>query len=144
MTGYVLDTNVVSEPLRPEPSETVLRWLARQDPEALFLTTTVVGEIAFGIEEKRRKGGSCARLDRWLRRILHEDFAGRILTYDVDAALLYGRVLVEARGGGRQPTVADVQIAAVARRDGMAVATRDVRGFEPLGVLVIDPWHDGT
>jgi toxin FitB len=141
VTPCVLDTNVVSEPLRPEPSEAVLQWLVRQDSEALFLTTTVIGEIAFGIEDKRRKGGSCARLDRWLHRLIHEDFAGRILTYDLDAALLYGRMLAEARGSGRQPTVADIQIAAVARREGMAVATRDVRGFEPLGVAVIDPWR---
>ena len=143
MTRYVVDTNVISEPLRPDPSDAALGWIARQEPDALFLTTTVIGEIAFGIERKRRKGGSCARLDRWLHSIIHEDFAGRILVYDVEAALLYGQLLAAAHASGRQPKVGDVQIAAAARREGMAVATRDARDFEPLGVVVVDPWRSG-
>ena len=143
MTRYVLDTNVISEPLRPDPSEAALGWIARQDPETLFLTTTVIGEIAVGIEKIRGRGDSCARLDRWLHRIVHEDFVGRILTYDIEAALLYGQLLAAAHASGRQPTVGDAQIAAVARREGMAVATRNVRDYEPLGVTVVDPWQFG-
>ena len=80
---------------------------------------------------------------RWLEALVQENFAGRILVFDVTAALIYGELVAAALARGRPPTVGDAQIAAVARRNGMAVASRDVRDFETLEVPVIDPWHGG-
>ncbi|MCS6780436.1 MAG: type II toxin-antitoxin system VapC family toxin [Geminicoccaceae bacterium] len=139
MSGCVLDTNLVCEPLRPRPSERVAAWFAAQDPARLFLTATVVGEIAFGIRllpAGRRRG----RLEAWLDRLVGELFADRILAYDREAALLYGALVAEARRAGRMVGTGDAQIAAVAKRHGLAVATRDVEDFETLGVAVVNPW----
>jgi predicted nucleic acid-binding protein len=141
MTGIILDTNVVSEPKRPAPDPKVRDWFASQDPSRLYLTTTIIGELAVGIE-RMPAGRRRTDFRRWLNALISEDFAGRILTLDVDAALIYGRIVADALARGRPPTVGDAQIAAVARRDGMAIASRDVRGFEVLEVPVVNPWQD--
>jgi toxin FitB len=108
--------------------------------ERLYLTATVVGELSTGIE--RIPNGRCRTdFERWLEALIAEDFAGRILVFDAAAALIYGKLVAHAMAHGRQPTVGDAQIAAVARRDGMTVATRDVADFEPLAVTVVDPWR---
>jgi predicted nucleic acid-binding protein len=73
--------------------------------------------------------------------LIAEDFAGRILAFDAPAALIYGKLVADAMEQGRSPAVGDVQIAAVVRHDGMAVAKRDIDGFEPLAGALIDPWR---
>jgi toxin FitB len=140
MSGIILDTNVISEPKRPSPDPQVRAWFEAQDVEQLHLTTTVISELAVGIE-RLPPGRRQAEFRRWLDSLLTEDFAGRILTFDVEAALIYGKLVTEALARGRPPTVGDAQIAAVARRHRMVVASRDARGFEPLDVPVIDPWR---
>jgi predicted nucleic acid-binding protein len=142
MNGIILDTNVISEPRRPSPDPRVRAWFEGQEVERLYLTTTVIGELAVGIE-RMPTGRRRADFRRWLDSLVTEDFAGRILIFDLEAALIYGKVVADALARGRPPTVGDAQIAAVARRDRMAVASRDVRGFESLDVTVIDPWQDG-
>lgn len=140
MTGIVLDTNVISEPRRPHPDPSVMAWLVGQDTDRLYLTATVVGELAHGIAilpSGRRRG----RFEAWLFELVHEQFAGRILSFDGEAALLFGQILAAARARGRPTDAGDAQIAAVARLHGMAVATRDVSDFEPLGVTIINPWQ---
>jgi hypothetical protein len=139
MRGVILDTNVVSEPRRPVPDPNVKAWFAAQQPEQLYLTTTVIAELAVGIE-RMPPGRRRASFQRWLDALLTEDFATRILTFDVEAALIYGKMVAEAVARGRPPTVGDAQIAAVARRHRMAVASRDIRAFETLDVAIIDPW----
>jgi toxin FitB len=140
VTGIILDTNVISEPRRPRPSSEVRAWFAAQDVERLYLTATVIGELALGIE-RIPKGRRRAEFERWLEALIAEDFVGRILAFDAAAALIYGKLVGDAMAHGRQPTVGDAQIAAVARRDGMTVATRDVADFESLAVTVVDPWR---
>jgi hypothetical protein len=140
MNGIILDTNVISEPRRPQPSSEVRAWFEAQEVERLYLTATVIGELSLGIERIPR-GRRRVDLERWLEALITEDFAGRILAFDAAAALIYGKLVADAMADGRQPTVGDAQIAAVARRDGMAIATRDVAGFEPLAVTVVDPWR---
>jgi predicted nucleic acid-binding protein len=142
MRGIILDTNVVSEPRRPAPDPRVRSWFEAQDVDRLYLTTTVIGELAVGIERLpsgRRRGD----FRSWLDGLISEDFAGRILVFDVAAALIYGKLVAAALARGRPPTVGDAQIAAVAQRDGMAVASRDIRGFDSLDVSIIDPWQGG-
>jgi toxin FitB len=107
----------------------------------LYLTT-VIGELAVGIE-RMHPGRRRADFRRWLEALISEDFAGRILVFDVAAALIYGRLVAAALARGRPPTVGDAQIAAVAQRNQMAVASRDVRGFDSLEVTIVDPWERG-
>ena len=142
MSGIILDTNVVSEPKRPSPDPKVRAWFESQDAERLYLTTTVIGELAVGIE-RLPAGRRRTDFRRWLDALITEDFFGRILTFDVEAALIYGKIVADALARGRPPTVGDAQIAAVARRERMAVASRDVRDFETLDVPIIDPGHVG-
>jgi toxin FitB len=142
MRGIILDTNVVSEPKRPAPDASVQSWFEAQDVDRLYLTTTVIGELAVGIE-RMPPGRTRADFRHWLEALMSEDFAGRILVFDGPAALIYGRLVATALARGRSPTVGDAQIAAVAQRDGMAVASRDIRGFEPLEVTIVDPWQGG-
>jgi toxin FitB len=140
--GIVLDTNVISEPRRPRPEPNVTSWLAERSVERLYLTATVVGELAHGIAilpPGRRRGS----FEAWLSELVNEQFAGRILSFDGEAALLFGQILATARARGRPADAGDAQIAAVARLHGMTVATRDVGDFEPLGVMVINPWDTG-
>jgi predicted nucleic acid-binding protein len=139
VTGIVLDTNVISEPRRPSPEPKVLAWLAEQDVECLYLTATVVGELAHGIAilpSGRRRD----QFEAWLFELVRERFAGRILPFDGEAALLFGQMLAVARARGRPMDAGDAQIAAVAQLHGMAVATRDADDFEPLSIAVINPW----
>jgi len=139
VTGIVLDTCLVSEPQRPAPDASVIAWLESQDPDTLFLTATVVGELALGIE-RLPAGERRVRHEAWLDRIVTRLFVGRILPFDDAAALVYGRLVARAQSQGRPPQVGDAQIAAVARRHGMTVATRNVRDFEVFGVPVVNPW----
>jgi predicted nucleic acid-binding protein len=140
MRGIILDTNVVSEPKRPAPDPTVQSWFEAQNVDRLYLTTTVIGELAVGIE-RLPPGRRRADFRRWLEALISDDFAGRILVFDVAAALIYGRLVATALARGRPPTVGDAQIAAVAQRNQMAVASRDIRGFDSLEVTIVDPWE---
>jgi toxin FitB len=78
-----------------------------------------------------------------LQDLLQDQFTGRVLPYDAAAALIYGALVADARSRGREPKLSDAQIAAVAKHHNMAVATRNVDDFEPLGIAVINPWEGG-
>ena len=109
MSGIILDTNVVSEPKRPFPDPKVQAWFESQDVEQLYLTTTVVGELAVGIE-RMPAGRRLTAFRDWLDALIAEGFSGRILTFDVEAALIYGRIVSEARARGRPPSVGDARL----------------------------------
>lgn len=139
MPGIVLDTNVVCEPKRVWPDDNVVAWFERQSVDDLHLTSTVVGEIAFGIEimpPGRRRSG----FETWLRESVLGTFQGRILPFEEADALLYGRLMARARERGRPARVGDAEIAAVALRRGMTIATRNVAHFSVFAVPLIDPW----
>jgi predicted nucleic acid-binding protein len=141
VSGIILDTNVVSEPKRPLPAAQVEMWFEAQRGDQLYLTSTVIGELAAGIE-RMPAGRKRADLERWRDTLIAETFVERILTFDVEAALIYGRLIAEARARGRHPKLSDAQIAAVAWREGMAVATRNVADFRDLQVPIINPWEE--
>lgn len=134
----VLDTNVVAELMRPAPSPEVVAWLNGQQASQLYLTSITLGEISFGIEilplGKRR-----LRLERGFR-LVRTAFTGRILDFDDEAAILYGRVMGRRRSLGRPLGVLDGQIAAIASAHGATVATRNVRDFEDCGLEIINPF----
>ena len=139
----VLDTNVVSELMRPSPSPTVIQWVAAHDAAHLFLTAVGEAELRAGIAAMpagRRRDGIASAVEA----MLTEDFAGRILAFDSQAARSYAAIVAARRRSGRPLAQFDGQIAAIARSRRMAVATRNTRDFEDTGVDLIDPWIIST
>ena len=135
----ILDTNVVSEPMRPQPDVAVMDWLNQQDPQIVFITAVTVGELLLGVEllvAGRRK----ARVTQGVAKIVTHEFAERILDYDAAAAKEYAVRVAAARRSGVPVGIPDGQIGAIAAVNGFAVATRDVEPFTALGVPVVDPW----
>jgi toxin FitB len=136
----VLDTNILSEPLKPEPNLSVLRWLDNQPIGSLYITATVLSEIMFGVE--RLADGK--RKDKFrsdAEKLIQHYFSTRILPFDANAARLYATKVAQALSNGKSVQVSDGQIAAVALSHNYAVATRDVAPFEAMGVTVINPWE---
>lgn len=140
MNGYLLDTNVVSETTRPEPSAAVRAWLSRQPLSRTYLSATVLGELAHGVA-RLPPGQRRRRLEAWLEGGLRRSYAGRILPLDEPASLIWGRLMGEGQRAGRTPAFRDCQIAAVAVHHRLTVATRDAAGFAPLGVATLNPWE---
>lgn len=138
----VLDTNVVSEPMRPNGNLAVRTWLDRQVAETLYLTATSLSELLVGIEilpDGKRKEG----LDTALSDLLDMLFGSRILPFDRTAAIQYAPLVSRARASGCPISVADGQIAAIAAVHGFTVATRDTAPFIAAGVPVTNPWEEG-
>lgn len=136
----LLDTNVVSETMKPQMSSAVQSWLDKQDAHDLFLTATSLADLRLGIEilpQGRRQAFLASMLEGFLDRVIGE----RVLPFDASAARAYGEVVSRARLKGRAISSADGQIAAIAHVHGFAVATRDTGPFEAAGVAVIDPWE---
>jgi toxin FitB len=135
----VLDTNVISEPLKPVPAKEVLQWLAIQAPETLYMTTISIAEMLSGVEKlpkgKRRDALHGALIDE-----VFPLFAGRILSFDESAAEAFSLVIAGANAKGNPISFADAAIAGIARAHGFAVATRNVRDYKGADVELIDPW----
>ena len=134
----VLDTNVVSEAMKPEPTSAVRAWLDAQEAETLYLSSITVAELMFGIgalPRGRRKDRLAAALDGLL-----DLFSTRILPFDTSAARRYADLAVRARAAGRGFPTPDGYIAAIAVTHGFAVASRDTSAFRAAGLTVIDPW----
>ena len=139
----ILDTNVVSEPIRPRSNQAVVQWLDRQAAETLYLTATSLAELASGVEalpSGRRRDGLATGLDTLLQRL----FGSRILAFEREAALRYAAVQSRARAAGKAISFADGQIAAIALNLGFSVATRDTGPFLAAGVNVINPWSESS
>ena len=136
---FILDTNVVSELMRPAPDPAIASWVAERATSSLFLTAVTEAELRFGLAVmppgKRRDG-----LAAGLERMLETGFANRILPFDSAAARAYAGIAAKRRFAGRGVAPTDCQIAAIARARGMAVATRNVRDFEEMGIDVFNPW----
>ncbi|MYE60234.1 MAG: type II toxin-antitoxin system VapC family toxin [Alphaproteobacteria bacterium] len=137
----VIDTNVVSELMRPTPAPAVMAWFSRQDSADLYLTAVSEAELCAGaalLPAGRRRDRLAAEVDA----VVREDFAGRVLPLDSAAARAYAAIAASRRSVGRPILEADCQIAAIARARDAAVATRNGADFEHCGIAVIDPWAD--
>ncbi len=138
----ILDTNIVSEIMRPNPSSKVVAWVAGQAAPNLYLSAVNEAELMYGVEilppGRRRE-----RLRQEVEGMLREDFEGRILPFDSAAAQAYALIAATRRAAGRPINHADCQIAAIARSREASVATRDVDDFEGIGITVINPWVIG-
>lgn len=134
----LLDTNVVTEAVKPEPEPAVRVWLDAQAAETLYLSSVTIAELSFGIgalPDGRRKVRLTAAVDRVL-----ELFGTRILPFDTNAARCYAALAVRARAAGKGFLTPDGYIAAIAAAHVFAVASRDTSAFTAAGLTVIDPW----
>lgn len=135
----ILDTNVVSEPLRPEPAAAVLAWLDAQAPTTLCLTSITLAELLAGVAALpagRRRNKLAQAMSEQVLPL----FEGRWLAFDAQAAHAYPRVQAGAQAAGNPISFADAAIAAIAAAHGFALATRNVRDFKGTGVELVDPW----
>lgn len=135
----LLDTNVVSEPLRAAPEPRVVAWIDAQPLDTLFLSALTVAELRAGVAllpaGKRRTG-----LQQNLEKRVLPLFAGRVMPFDIGCTAAYAALLARSRAAGRSIATADACIAATALANGFTVATRDTTPFAAAGVAVIDPW----
>ena len=135
----IIDTNVISELLRPTPEPAVEAWLGEQDGLSIYLTAISEAELRYGVAimtiGKRRDGLGVA-----IDRILRDDMAGRILPFDSAAARAYADIAASRRSAGKPISQADCQIAAIARAHKAPVATRNTPDFEGCGIDLINPW----
>ena len=135
----LVDTNVVSEPLRRVPEPRVADWLDAQALETLYLSAITVAELRFGVRslpDGRRRD----RLHEDLERRVLPMFAGRVLAFDMAASQAYAELMARARTAGRAISASDGYIAATAAANVMTVATRDTAPFEAAGLKTVDPW----
>jgi predicted nucleic acid-binding protein len=135
----VLDTNVLSELMRPEPSAAVIRWMSDQPLATLHVTSLSYAEILFGIdllpEGKRRR-----HLAEQAATMFAEDFGGRVLSFDLAAAPAYATIAGQRRRAGQALGAVDGMIAAIAHTHGAAIATRD-SDLAGCGVPLVNPWQ---
>jgi predicted nucleic acid-binding protein len=134
----LLDTNVVSEAMKPDPDPAVLSWLDEQAAETLFLCSVTIAELMFGIAALP-KGKRKDRLTTALEGVVTL-FADRILPFDIEAARRYADLAVSARAAGRGFPTPDGYMAAIAAAHDFAVASRDSSAFSAAGLNVINPW----
>ena len=135
----LLDTHVLAERLRARPAPPVLGWFAAQPPESLFVSAVTQAEMMLGARllpaGKRR-----AALEGALAAMFDEDFAGRVLPFEAAAVAAYVEIVSARRSLGRPISQFDAQIAAIARRAGAKLVTRNTADFEPCGLALVDPW----
>jgi hypothetical protein len=135
----ILDTNVISELLRPAPEPKVEHWLSAQDGLNVYLTSISEAELRYGLAIMGNGKRRAALVDA-VDRILREDLAGRILPFDSDAAQSYATIAAARRAAGRPIAQADCQIASIAHTRGATVATRNTPDFEGCEIDLINPW----
>ncbi len=136
---YLLDTNVVSESMKARPEPRVTVWFLEHRAADVYLSVLTLGELVRGARKHPDEGRRHV-LETWIRNDLARQFKGRILPFDAEAAMIWGDLLAAGDRSGLPLPVVDAQIAAVARRHGMTVVTRNVRDFKLLNVPLLDPW----
>ncbi|HEV2989871.1 MAG TPA: type II toxin-antitoxin system VapC family toxin [Candidatus Angelobacter sp.] len=137
----ILDTNVLSELMSTNPSRQVLTWVAKQPARELVTTCINEAEIFYGIE-LLSKGKRRDKLMALAEAIFNNEFAGRILSFESDAARAYSRIIAHRRRLGRPMSHQDAQIAAIAKVQGAKIATRNITDFNDCDLVVIDPWNE--
>jgi len=137
--SFLLDTNLVSEWVKPRPNPGVVAWMAEVDEDRVFISVITLAELRYGIERlaagQRRK-----RLGQWLEEELPLRFEGRVLAVDAFVADACGRITARAESLGRRMEIADGFIAATAETRQFTVVTCDVSPFSALGMKVLNPW----
>lgn len=135
----VLDTNVISEPLRVQPEPAVIAWLNAQRPENLYTTALTLAEL-YGGTATMPAGKRKANLDASLRKLLARLFKGRVLNFDTAAAEAYAEIAALSRKADYKVPYDDALIAAIAQANNYTVATRNTKHFVSAGVPYVNPW----
>jgi toxin FitB len=136
----VLDTNVLSELMRSQPAAAVFAWVAAQPRAELYTTSVSKAEILYGIAalpDGRRRAALAVAAEA----MFTDDFAGRVLPFDEEAAGHYAEIVAARRREGRPIEAFDAQIGATARVAGAELATRDVGDFAGCGLTLVNPWE---
>ena len=136
----LLDTNIISEMMRPVPTAQVVSWFNQQRSTLLFLCAVTVAEISYGLNALA-EGARRRRLQEAFEKLLRIGFQHRILPFDLPAAEIYGNIMANRKAAGRPLSVLDGQIAAIARAEGFILATRNERDFVDCGVEIINPFN---
>lgn len=136
---YLLDTNVISEPMKARPNPGVLDWLRRVDEDSVFLSVVSITELRYGIE-RLASGKRRDVLEAWLRKDMSSRFEGRILPVDIEVADACGRLVARSESQGRPIEPRDAFIAATAEVHGMNLVTRNASDFQPIVKSILTPW----
>jgi toxin FitB len=136
VTRYLLDTNIISNITKPAPSAALIAWMAEQADEDLFISALTIGEIRRGLLEKP-KGKKRALLETWFNGPEGPQalFAGRVLSFDERASLLWARLMADGTAAGRPRSALDMIIAAIAETNDCIVVTDNEKDFAGLKVL---------
>jgi len=137
--SFLLDTNVVSEWVKPRPDPGVVTWLAEVDEDRVFLSVVTLAELRYGIA-RMTDGSRRKRLDEWLRNDLPLRFEGRVLSVDAGVADDWGEVVARREAQGKPISAMDAFIAAVARIHDLTLVTRNAADFEPSVKAIVNPW----
>ena len=136
----LLDTNIMSALMSSQPHLEVVEWLDTQEPECVFLSSVTIAEISYGLESlpngRRRR-----QLSDAFDRFLALGFVERNLDFDFRSAKIYGSIMALRNKVGRPMSIADGQIAAIAKANGLALATRNVKDFQDCGLVIINPYE---
>ena len=139
MMSFLLDTNVLSEPMKERPNARVISWLSAVNEDQVFVSVVTITELRYGVERlatgKRRE-----RLDGWLRNDLISRFGRRILPIDLRVAEACGGVMARSESMGRPIEARDAFIAATAEVHGLTLVTRNTSDFKPTLKVIISPW----
>jgi predicted nucleic acid-binding protein len=140
MSGFLLDTNCISELVRPKPEPRVLEWIEAVDETLLYLSVLTLGEIRKGLaglaQSKRR-----TLLENWLEVELQPRFSGRIVSIDTAIADRWGLLTAEAKRNGKPLSIIDGLLAATALQHNLTVVSRNTSDFANTHVPVLDPWE---
>ena len=139
--SFLLDTNVVSEWVKPRPDPRVAAWLAGTDEDRVFLSVVTIGELRHGIE-RLAAGRRRERLDEWLREELPQRFEGRVLPIDAAIANAWGTMVARRGRSGRPMGVMDAWVAATAEVHALTLVTRNAADFRSSGTTLFDPWTE--
>ena len=135
----LLDTNVVSELMRPSPAPDVLDWVNAQPSSELWLCSVVVAELLYGVA-RLPDGARKRHLAVAVEAMVIEDFASRTLPFDLEAAVAYAQLVAQREREGMPIAMADAQIGAICAVHGATLATRNQRDFAKLGLTLVNPW----
>ena len=140
MSGYLLDTNVVSELTRLQPEAKVVSWFQATNEELLYLSVLTIGEIRKGIDSLPRSNRR-SLLESWLANDLVLRFAGRILEVNLDIAERWGLISAQGKIAGAPLAVIDGLMAATTLHHNLTLVTRNTRDFRVAGINTLNPWQ---
>lgn len=138
---YLLDTCVLSELIKKKPDSNVVMWISGLNEKDLFISVLTIGEIYKGVE-KLSSGDKKSKLHKWVTHDLQERFQNRILSFDLEAASLWGQRQAQSELKGKPMPAIDGQIAATGLFNNLTVVTRNVSDMEISGVLLFNPWRE--